>query len=136
MLGIAGIPRGKQLSFVVFYGSRKLMIDICYAILLQPIALKRSDFIWGTMKEGDYFGIPCVQLKPTEAEKGNAISLKNPLVSNSKNENAFLAFPIIEGDPFCVYNLLHRQCFEYMPPDCSDDRILRRMAKKSLLKVS
>ena len=113
---------------------------VCYLlphyILLQPIALKRSDFIWGTMKEGDYFGIPSVQLKPTEAEKGNAISLKNPLVSNSKNENAFLAFPMIEDDLFCVYNLLHCQCFEFMPPGCSDDRILRRMATKKTLKVS
>ena len=85
------------------------------------------------MEEGDYKGLEFVELRATEHLKGNQLSLKNTTTAIQKDQN-FLKIPRIPNDPYCLYNLLYRQVFEFMPPDVSEDRILRREAPKKLLK--
>jgi hypothetical protein len=85
------------------------------------------------MTEGDFKGLEYVELKATQDLKGNKLSLKNISSALEKEQN-FLKIPNDPNNPFCLYNLLHRQVFDFLPEVITQDRILRREAPKKLLK--
>ena len=86
------------------------------------------------MEKGDYKGLEFVELRATEHLKGNQLSLKNTTTAIQKDQN-FLRIPKIPNNPYCLYNLLYCQVFEFMSPDVSKDRILHHEAPMKLIKL-
>ena len=106
-------------------------------MFLQPTSIKVSDLEFGIIKEGDYQGYAGVVLKHLSGEKNNGLSLKNPTLENKQNKDSFCWIPKIDDDPFCLYNLCHRQVFEFLPTLIDyDQRILRRKAPQKMIQVS
>ena len=88
------------------------------------------------MKDGEYQGVKCVQLSDDhDSQKSNDLTLENHTVAKESNKACHVPFPQTP-DPLCLYNLLSHLIFEYLPPDASDGRILRRKASAKQLKVS
>ena len=117
----------------------RLQAVCCLRGSKEPSLITKRDFLWGTMREGRFKGAKYVRLDPNHlGQKKKALSLANPTRTDEGNKDAHV--PIIAtSDPLCLYNLLHRHIFKYMPPNCEGeprDRILRRKATAKTRKVS
>jgi hypothetical protein len=97
----------------------------------EPAYLTTSDFVWSEKTEGRYKGRKCVRLKPSHiGQKKKHLSLSNVTRIDDGNKDAHIEV-ICTPDPYCLYRLLYKQVYVYLPPDCKGlpaNRVLRRFA--------
>jgi hypothetical protein len=100
----------------------------------EPVNIRITDLEWQIMSDGDFVGQPTVRLKESlPGQKREHLSLAKPKLGATGV--VFAPMPQILNDPYSLYNLLRKLVFEYMPPNCSDNRILRRAATKKQIEV-
>ena len=101
----------------------------------EPTMLCNEDFVRGLMGEGNFAGIPFINLLPNHDEqKLDSLTLKNPTKSTNKTSTIYL--PIMySANPYSSYQTMS-SILDSVPECVGPNRIFRKEASKKQIEVS
>eukprot|EP00536_Pseudo-nitzschia_multiseries_P012836 jgi/Psemu1/33262/gm1.33262_g len=102
----------------------------------EPAPLVKEDFETGLIQEGEFAGIPFVQLKETySGQKNCALSLKHHVIDEENTRKRTLPCPY-SSDALSTYQTTIK-LLSMVPDDCQNsNRIFRKPASKKQIKAS